>query len=171
MTVTAIKHTDKIKETTDFIMSAHHGQWYGNLPYWTHPFDVAAFGQEFFGDDFDEDATIAALLHDVIEDTEHTRESLSSLGYSDIVLDAVELVTKVEGLSYFENIQRIIDSDNRSSMMVKFADNYKNFTGDKSDWDPKRREKSNAKYLKSMEMLARALGVDLPEDVKKSEKT
>ena len=167
MTVTAIKHTEKVKETTDFIMSAHHGQLYGNLPYWTHPFDVAALGQEFFGEAFDEDTTIAALLHDVIEDTKYTRESLSELGYSDAVLDPVELVTKVEGFSYFENIQRIIDSENRSAMMVKFADNYKNYTGDKSDWDPKRREKSNAKYLKSMEMLAEALNVELPQDVKK----
>lgn len=73
----------------------------------------------------------------------------------------VELVTKDSALSYFENIQRIIDSENRRAMMVKFADNYKNYTGDKSDWDPKRREKSNAKYLKSMTLLAEAFGSDL----------
>lgn len=55
-------------------MSAHSGQWYGKQPYWAHPFDVAEFGQEFFSYEFDETATIAALLHDVIEDTDHTRK-------------------------------------------------------------------------------------------------
>lgn len=165
MTVTAIKHTDKIKETTDFIMSAHRGQWYGNQPYWTHPFDVAAFGQELFGEEFDEDSTLAALLHDVIEDTDHTRKTLSDIGYTDIVLDCVELVTKDSTLSYLENIQKIIDSGNRRAMMVKFADNYKNFTGDKSDWEPKRREKAQKKYMKSMLMLAEALKIELPADI------
>lgn len=160
-----MKHTQKIKETTFFIMSAHSDQWYGKQPYWTHPFDVAEFGQEFFGDEFDETATIAGLLHDCIEDTDHTRKTLSDIGYSDKVLDIVELVTKDSALSYFENIQEIIDSGNRRAMMVKFADNYKNYTGDKSDWEPSRREKSNAKYLKSMTMIADALGVDLPKDV------
>jgi len=158
-----IKHNEKIWEATQFIMSAHLGQWYGNEPYWTHPFDVATFGKEFFGQEFDEDATIAALMHDIIEDTKHTRETLSDLGYSDIILDAVELVTKVKGLAYFENIQRIIDSGNRTAMMVKFADNYKNYTGDKSDWEPARREKSNAKYLKSMKMLAKELDVEMSD--------
>lgn len=160
-----MKHTQKIKETTFFIMSAHSDQWYGKQPYWTHPFDVAEFGQEFFGLLFNETSTIAALLHDVIEDTDHTRKTLFDFGYSDEVLDIVELVTKDGSLGYFENIQRIIDSGNRRAMMVKFADNYKNYTGDKSDWEPKRRQRSNAKYLKSMTMLADALDIGMPADV------
>jgi guanosine-3',5'-bis(diphosphate) 3'-pyrophosphohydrolase len=160
-----MKHTQKTKQTSFFIMAAHSGQEYGNDPYWTHPLGVAAFGQEFFGEEFDEDAALAALMHDVIEDTNHTRKTLSYLGYSDTVLDCVELVTKDGMLSYFENIQRIIDSGNRRAMMVKFADNYKNFTGDKSDWETKKREKAQAKYMKSMLMLAEALEIELPTDI------
>lgn len=161
-----MKLTQKIKDTTVFIMKAHSGQKYGSMPYWTHPHKVAEFGQNFFGfDTFDETATLAALLHDVLEDTDHTRKTLFDFGYSDEVLDIVELVTKDSILSYFENIQEIIDSENRHAMMVKFADNYMNYKGDKSDWEPSRRQKSNAKYLKSMTMLADALDIGMPADV------
>lgn len=148
------------------MMIAHHGQKYGDLPYWTHPYDVAVFGQTFFGEKFGEIAIIVALLHDVIEDTDNNRRSLSRLGYSNDILDAVELVTKVEGLSYSQNIQRIIDSGNETAMMVKFADNYINFTGDKSGWAEWRIKKSQTKYFKSMESLAKNLGVTIPDEVK-----
>lgn len=164
-TTHTIMHTKNISDTTFFIMQAHFGQYYGKHPYWTHPFDVAAFGQSFFGADFDEDTTIVALLHDVIEDTPHTRKSLADMGYSDTVLDAVELVTKDENLTYFENIQRIVDSKNKIAMMVKFSDNYKNYKGDKSDWSESRRKKSQEKYLKSMKILANELNITIPNDI------
>jgi len=48
-------------------------------------------------------------------------------------------------------------------MMVKFADNFINYTGDKSGWDPQKAAKSQAKYMKSMQDLGKVLGVK-PED-------
>ena len=69
-------------------------------------------------------------------------------------------------MSYADNIQRIIQSGNKRAMMVKYADNYVNFTGDKSAWDPEKKAASQAKYKKSIETIGGKLGVDvdLPEN-------
>lgn len=150
-----------LKTTISFIKKAHAGQKYGSDPYWIHPLKVAETGKMIFGSKFDKTAYIAALLHDVIEDTKYDRTYLENMGYGTDVVDSVELLTKDKKLDYEANISRIIKSKNKTAMMVKFADNFENFTGDKSHWDPKRAEKSQAKYLKSMQELAKVLGIDL----------
>ena len=149
-----------------FIQKAHSGQKYGNAPYWTHPKAVADTGKKFFGSKFDNKAYIAALLHDVIEDTPYKEEELKKLGFDDDILSAVKLLTKDKSMSYADNIQRIIQSGNKRAMMVKYADNYVNFTGDKSAWDPEKKAASQAKYKKSIETIGSKLGVDtnLPEN-------
>jgi (p)ppGpp synthase/HD superfamily hydrolase len=148
-------------ETLEFIKKAHEGQMYGNFPYYVHPLEVALIGSYIFKEKFEPESYIVSALHDVIEDTKYTREDLSKMGYSDIVLDAVDLLTKDKSLSYDENIQRIIKSGNKIAMQVKFADNYVNYKGDKSDWDQKRVEKSQKKYLKSMQDLGNVLNIDV----------
>jgi (p)ppGpp synthase/HD superfamily hydrolase len=145
--------------TLAFIKKAHAGQKYGPQPYWTHPKKVADIGKEVFGSKFNNDAYVVALLHDVIEDTEYGETELLELGYTQEILDAVKLLTKDGSMNYNANIQRIISSGNKTAMMVKFADNYVNYTGDKSGWDAARREKSQIKYKKSMQDLAAKLGV------------
>ena len=37
--------------------------------------------------------------------------------------------------------------------MVKYADNYANYTGDKSTWEPSKAASSQKKYKSSMDML------------------
>ena len=152
-----------VRSTVSLIKKAHAGQRYGSDPYWTHPLAVAEKGKELFTSKFTETAYIAALLHDVVEDTNVTPSDLQRIGYNAQVIDTVELVTKDESLSYEDNIRRIIQSGNKLAMMVKFADNFINYTGDKSGWGQKRVEKSQAKYMKSMQELGKALGIR-PED-------
>lgn len=154
------------KDTLAFIKNAHMGQKYGSEPYWTHPKAVADLGKKVFGSKFTEIAYIAALLHDVVEDTNHGINELKNLGYSDEILSAVELLTKDNSLSYEANIKRIISSGNRIAMMVKYCDNNMNYHGDKSTWDEKRRIKSQTKYAKSLNTLGKKLGVkaDYPEE-------
>lgn len=154
-----------VNKTLSFIKKAHTGQKYGNDPYWTHPKAVADKGKEIFGSKFNNDAYTAALLHDTIEDTIYGEKELLETGYSERVLDAVLLVTKDKTLSYDGNIKKIIASGNRIAMMVKFADNYMNYTGDKSSWPEEKRLKSQAKYKKSMQDLSKALGlkIEIPE--------
>jgi GTP diphosphokinase / guanosine-3',5'-bis(diphosphate) 3'-diphosphatase len=154
------------QKALEFIKKAHEGQKYGSSPYWTHPKAVADAGKKFFGSKFDEKAYMAALLHDVIEDTPYKEAELKKLGFDDEILDAVKLLTKDKSMSYADNIQRIISSGNRRAMMVKYADNYMNFTGDKSGWDPEKKAASQAKYKKSINTIAGKLGVksNLPEN-------
>lgn len=146
-------------ETLNFIKRAHFGQKYGSEPYWKHPKAVADKGKELFGSKFSKDEYTVALLHDVVEDTEYSLEKLKDMGYPKAVLDAVSLVTKDKTLSYEENINKIISSGNRLAMMVKFADNWMNYHGDKSGWSPEKREKSQAKYKRSMEAIGKKLGI------------
>lgn len=141
-------------ETLAFIKHAHDGQFYGEAPYWTHPVEVA----EELGTT-SEDEYLAALLHDVIEDTDYTAEDLVGMGWNASVVDMVELLTKDTSLDYQGNIQKIIDSGNRGAMRVKLADNRVNNRGDKSAMSAERRERLNKKYAMSIKMLEKALGV------------
>jgi hypothetical protein len=154
------------QKAIEFIKKAHAGQKYGSSPYWTHPKAVADAGKKFFGSKFDEKAYIAALLHDVIEDTPYKEKELKDLGFDDEILSAVKLLTKDKSMSYADNIVRIISSGDKRAMMVKYADNYVNFTGDKSGWDPEKKAASQAKYKKSITTIGSKLGVktDLPEN-------
>ncbi len=148
-----------ISQTLDFIKKAHGDQLYGKLPYWTHPRAVAMTGKKIFGGKFNSDAVKVAFLHDVVEDTSIGLDELSKLEFSPQVIQAVGLLTKDKTLAYSQNIERIINSGNPLAMMVKYADNYENFTGDKSSWDPKRAASSQKKYLASLNMLGDKLGV------------
>ena len=149
-----------VDKTFKFAKKAHGDQMYGDQPYWTHPRAVAAAGKRFFGAKFNNDAIKVAFLHDVVEDTPYKLEQLKNMGLSPEVIEAVGLLTKNKALSYEENIKNIIASGNRLAMMVKYADNFKNYTGDKSTWDPKRAAKSQQKYQGSLNMLGNKLGID-----------
>ncbi|MFW6002028.1 MAG: HD domain-containing protein [archaeon] len=145
------------EDTLEFIKICHDGQYYGEKEYWHHCVSVSEHGSEFFQDDWSEAANIAALLHDVIEDTEYNHFDLVKKGYTWDIVYIVSLLTKDKSLSYEKNIKKIINSGNRDAMMVKYADNYVNFTGDKSKWNKSKKMKSQAKYAKSMNMLLEAL--------------
>ena len=103
-----------VAETLEFIKHAHEGQKYGSEPYWTHPKAVADLGKKLFGASFTTEAYMAALMHDVIEDTEYTLDDLKQSGYSEAVLDAVKLLTKDKHLSYEDNIKKIINNSIQS---------------------------------------------------------
>lgn len=151
-----------VRNTKKFIQRAHdteQGQKYGSLPYSSHPKSVANIGKKFFGTKFTPDAVKVALLHDVLEDTPYTPQQLAKKGFSKEVIDAVQLLTKNKNLSYSDNIKNIINSGNKLAMMVKYSDNYMNFTGDKSHWDPDRAAQSQKKYLASLNALGDVLGI------------
>lgn len=148
-----------IPQTLSFIKKAHGDQLYGTLPYWTHPRQVAIIGKKIFGEKFNSDAVKVAFLHDIVEDTNIGLDQLSKLEFDNKVIEAVKLLTKDKSISYIDNIKNIINSNNMYAIMVKYADNYVNYTGDKSTWDPKRREMAQRKYLASMKMLADKLNI------------
>ena len=65
---------------------------------------------------------IAAVLHDVVEDSSVTFEELKSQGFSDNVIDALMSCTKINGENYDDFIQRIKGNQNPLAIRVKIAD-------------------------------------------------
>ena len=67
-----------------------------------------------------ENEMIAAVLHDVVEDTDWTIEKLTAEGFNEEVITAIKLLThnkKVPYKKYFENIKT-----NKIALKVKVAD-------------------------------------------------
>jgi (p)ppGpp synthase/HD superfamily hydrolase len=63
---------------------------------------------------------IAAVLHDVVEDTDWTFEKLKAEGFGDEVLDALRLLTHDKKVPYKIYIEKI--KSNRIALKVKLAD-------------------------------------------------
>ena len=75
---------------------AHDGQFdKGGMPYILHPLHVMNQVREY-----GEEAMIIAVLHDVVEDTCITLESLQEAGFSNRVLNAITYLTHRKEVSY-----------------------------------------------------------------------
>jgi RelA/SpoT family (p)ppGpp synthetase len=82
----------KIERALDFTIEAHKKQFRkSGEPYVIHPILVASI-TSFFSDN--EDMIIAALLHDVVEDTSYSLEDITSL-FGEDVAHLVEGLTKI----------------------------------------------------------------------------
>ena len=93
---------------------AHKGQRdKGGRPYINHPRYVAKCVDGVF-------FKAAALLHDVIEDSDFTADDLRNRGIPDSVVTAVEVLTKKKGEPYNEYLSRI--SYNEIAKTVKIFD-------------------------------------------------
>jgi len=95
---------------------AHAGQRYPAPepePYILHPLRVMGAVEGA-------DAQIAAVLHDVIEDTEVTLAELEGAGYPDAVVHAVDCLTQREGEGYTAYIERL--ATDPIATLVKVAD-------------------------------------------------
>ena len=112
-------------EAVKFIQKAHGGQTdKAGVPYWRHPYRVAMYYQDLFPD-ATENELVAALLHDVVEDTAYTFDDLAAMGVPNMVLSVLELVTKEEKprtKTYLEWIEWIAESGNQTAIRVKLAD-------------------------------------------------
>lgn len=94
--------------------AAHKGQKdKGGNDYINHPLRVAELVEG-------EEEKMVAFLHDVIEDTRVTLEDLKSSGLSQSVIEAVDAITKRQGESYHDYIERLIQ--NPIALAVKIAD-------------------------------------------------
>jgi (p)ppGpp synthase/HD superfamily hydrolase len=95
-------------------MKAHEGQKdKAGMPYILHPLRVMLKMDTEAG-------MIAAVLHDLLEDTDLTPEDLIKEGIAGIALEAIEAVTKKDKEPYDEYIERI--KQNPIARKVKLAD-------------------------------------------------
>lgn len=75
-------------------------------------------------DQNDEELMIAAVLHDVVEDTDITLSDLTGLGFSDRVIGILHLVTHLPGTPYQEYIKAIaVSADARKIKKADLKDN------------------------------------------------
>ena len=102
-----------------------------------------------------EDERCAALLHDTLEDIEGmTPEILLDLNIPKNIIDMVVLVTKEEGLSYEEEINKIIKSGNDGALRIKYSDMLDNSDPERlNKLDKETREKLNNKYSPQLKKL------------------
>lgn len=118
-------------------ITAHHTQERrSGEPYINHPLRVADMAEHLF--QYDPHAAIVATLHDVIEDSVYTAETLQLLGFNEKIVDAVVLLTREKGLSRGDYIQRILESTNTTALRVKLLDAIDNSTWSYLDRDSKK---------------------------------
>ena len=103
-----------VEDAVSIAARAHSGQKdKAGAPYLLHPLRMMLRMDT-------EAAMMAAVLHDVVEDTEWTLERLREAGFSDEVLEAVDCLTHREGESYEEFVERV--RTNPIARQVKIAD-------------------------------------------------
>ena len=107
-----------LEKAIEIAARAHTGQVdKAGQPYILHPIQVMLRVQG-------EDARIAAVLHDVVEDSEVTIDDLRVEGFSSVVLEAVAALTKQKGETRIEAAFRA--AENEIARIVKLADNAEN---------------------------------------------
>lgn len=106
--------SDGITKALAIAMDAHKDQKdKAGAPYIWHPVTVALHQKTEAG-------VIAALLHDVVEDSHYTEDDLRKAGFSDDVLNAVHLLTHKKGVPYFDYVRAI--KENEIARSVKIQD-------------------------------------------------
>ena len=101
---------------------------------------------------------IAGLLHDVLEDTNVTKDDLKDLGYSDRIIKIVDSVTNKKGEDYNTKIKGIIDSGDIDVIKLKYADMLDNADKERlARLSIITRNRLNKKYKNNLELLEKAL--------------
>lgn len=114
MTAPVLDGSAGLEAAIALAVQAHRGQTQLNgEPYILHPLRLMMSVP-------DEPAKIVAVLHDVVEDTPTTLESLRAAGFAEAIVMAVDHVTRREGESYEAFIQRI--KPHPLARRVKLAD-------------------------------------------------
>ena len=109
---------DLLKQAYIVARDAHEGQMRSSGdPYITHPVAVALNLAQM---NLDHETLMAALLHDVIEDTEVTKEELAAL-FGDTVAELVEGVSKLDKLK-FDNKEEMQAENFRKMVLAMVQD-------------------------------------------------
>ena len=103
-----------VEDAVSIAARAHSGQKdKAGAPYLLHPLRMMLRMET-------EAAMMAAVLHDVVEDTDWTLGRLHEAGFSDEVIEAVDCLTHREGESYQQFVGRV--RTNPIARQVKIAD-------------------------------------------------
>lgn len=138
-------YTEMTKKAMKLAYEMHEGQKdRSGIPYIFHPIHLAE-------QMVDEDSTIVALLHDIVEDTSMTFDKLLDLGFTSEIVDAIQLLTKPEEEVYLDYVSRV--KQNELARKVKLADLTHNMDLTRLDQPSQKDYERKNKYLKAMELL------------------
>lgn len=87
----------------------------GGMPYLLHLLYV-------YKNVFSEDEKVVALLHDVIEDKDVSKDDLIDIGFPSSLVDDVVSLTRVRPKEYSDYINDLIKSGSKCALHVKLAD-------------------------------------------------
>lgn len=138
-------YTEATKKAMKFCFQAHKDQTdKSGIPYVFHPIHLAEQMQ-------DEDTTVVALLHDVVEDTDYTIEDIAALGFSERVIAAIALMTHAENVPYMDYVAKI--KKNPIAKAVKLADLAHNSDITRLDVVDEKAKARIEKYAKAIQLL------------------
>ena len=104
-----------INKAIETAAKAHDGQVdKAGQPYIYHPLRVMLYAQG------DERVKCAAVLHDVMEDSDMTETDLIKIGFGEDIITALKLLTREEGQDYFDYVRAL--KKNSIAKAVKLAD-------------------------------------------------
>lgn len=138
-------YTEKTKKALKLCFEAHKAQLdKSGMPYVFHPFHLAEQMK-------DENTTIVALLHDVIEDTDYTFNDLIAMGFDGAIIEAIKLMTHEEGVPYMDYVEKI--KSNPIARKVKLADLRHNSDLSRLDAPTEKDKMRVEKYRKAIVLL------------------
>ncbi len=156
--------TARIRAAAEFAAKSHDGQLRkSGEPYIIHPLEVAKILVSY---GMDEACIIASLLHDVIEDTEVSKEELART-FSPEIAELVDGVTKLGRINYtskeeqqVENLRKMLLAMAKDIrvIMIKLADRLHNMRTLEYQTEDKKRSKA-METLEVYAPLAHRLGI------------
>ncbi|MEM7466433.1 MAG: bifunctional (p)ppGpp synthetase/guanosine-3',5'-bis(diphosphate) 3'-pyrophosphohydrolase [Pseudomonadota bacterium] len=159
------EQVDRVRQAFEFGAVAHSGQMrLSGEPYIQHPLEVANILTDMH---MDCDTLVAAMLHDVIEDTEIEKDKLANefgLEVADIV-DGLSKLTQIEFESQAEkqaqNFQKMLMAmaDDIRVILVKLADRLHNMRT-MSALKPEKRRRIARETLEIYAPIAQRLGIN-----------
>ena len=114
---------DVLKRAIEFARLAHSGQMRrgGVEPYIRHSLrTMSRLWKSKYGHELD--VLVVAVLHDVVEDASYGFDDCDQFIGSEEGKEALRLVTKMEGESSAEALDRLVQSGNRIALLVKAYD-------------------------------------------------
>ena len=136
---------NKIDIALNIAIKAHEGQTSREgEAYILHPLTVGLMGKT-------DEERMAGFLHDVMEDSPYTAESLLEAGIPESVVNALRILTHDKSTPYYDYVQSVIDSRNPIALRVKFYDLTHNYERGKAYPDLQK------KHGKALEMVSKAV--------------
>jgi (p)ppGpp synthase/HD superfamily hydrolase len=140
-------YTAATKKAMKLCFQAHKEQTdKSGIPYVFHPIHLAEQMK-------DEDTTVVALLHDVVEDTAYTIEDLVAMGFNDRVIEAIRLMTHADEIPYMDYVAAI--KGNPIAKDVKLADLAHNSDITRMDIVDQKAKERVQKYVQAIEFLSK----------------